>query len=555
MRQKKLGEKILSKHYTYHWLILLCSGIVFFFPFLGKVHLFDWDEINFAESAREMLVTGNYTRVQINFEPFWEKPPLFFWLQAISMHVFGVNEWAARFPNAVFGLITLLTFYLIGKTHYDGRFGLLWALCYMGSFLPHFYFKSAIIDPVFNYFIFLGIYGLVRATSVKGTRLAAVWSFFAGAFTGLAILTKGPVGLLMVGLSFLVFWAWYGFSRLARWRDVLLFSLAAFITSFAWYGLELLQHGTWFIEEFIRYHIRLLTTPDAGHAQPFFYHFLVVFLGCFPMSVLALPAFSRQKHLPDTLYLRRWMLSLFWVVMIVFSLVKTKIVHYSSLAYFPLSFLAAYVLYWHMEQDKPLPKYVMALLVGVGLLFALLFTALPLFAYYKEYFYSYIHDPFAIACLTSPVTWNGWEFLTGVLYALMLLPAIYWLRRRRFAVGLLWLFYATAVFLMAYLVVVVPKVEGYSQRPAIEFYKSLQEKDAYVRPIGFKSYAHYFYARVHPGANPMSKDDQWLLSGDIDKVAYFVVKAHQKERMAPFADIVFLYEQGGFAFYVRYPKP
>ncbi len=60
-------------------------------PFLGGVHLFDWDEINFAEGAREMIVLKNYLRVHINYEPFWEKPPFFFWLQAASMNLLGIG--------------------------------------------------------------------------------------------------------------------------------------------------------------------------------------------------------------------------------------------------------------------------------------------------------------------------------------------------------------------------------------------------------------------------------------------------------------------------------
>ena len=72
-------------------ILIILAGIFFFIPYLGHVHLFDWDEINFAESAREMIVTGDYRSVQINFEPFAEKPPLFFWLQASSMHMFGIN--------------------------------------------------------------------------------------------------------------------------------------------------------------------------------------------------------------------------------------------------------------------------------------------------------------------------------------------------------------------------------------------------------------------------------------------------------------------------------
>lgn len=92
------------------WVVAFLA-VAFFIPYLGQVHLFDWDEINFAESAREMLESGNYLRVQVDFQPFWEKPPLFFWLQALSMKVFGINEFAARFPNAIVGILTLVTFF------------------------------------------------------------------------------------------------------------------------------------------------------------------------------------------------------------------------------------------------------------------------------------------------------------------------------------------------------------------------------------------------------------------------------------------------------------
>ncbi len=57
--------------------LIALLALLLFVPGLGAVHLFDWDEINFAEIAREMLVTGDYLRPQMNFEPFYEKPPLF----------------------------------------------------------------------------------------------------------------------------------------------------------------------------------------------------------------------------------------------------------------------------------------------------------------------------------------------------------------------------------------------------------------------------------------------------------------------------------------------
>ena len=97
---------------TSAWYFAILAAI-FFFPFLGGVHLFDWDEINFAEIAREMLVTGNYLEPHIDYEVFTEKPPLFFWLQALSMNLFGVGEYAARFPNALFGVLSLDLVYRI----------------------------------------------------------------------------------------------------------------------------------------------------------------------------------------------------------------------------------------------------------------------------------------------------------------------------------------------------------------------------------------------------------------------------------------------------------
>ena len=83
-----IANKSLSTVSCLIWIVVLSSS---YFFFLGHNHLFDWDEINFAECAREMLVTGNYLTAQINFEPFHEKPPFFIWLQAAAMWVLGVS--------------------------------------------------------------------------------------------------------------------------------------------------------------------------------------------------------------------------------------------------------------------------------------------------------------------------------------------------------------------------------------------------------------------------------------------------------------------------------
>src|ERR1035437_5835675 len=134
------------------------------------------------------------------------------------------------------------------------------------------------------------------------------------------------------------------FKKITNWKNILIFAVACLIISSLWFGLEMINNGFWFLREFIKYQADLFLKPVAGHAGPVYYHFLIVFLGCFPLSVLALPVLLRYQKddTEEARYFLKWMLILFWIVMILFTIVKTKIVHYSSLSYFPLSFFAAY---------------------------------------------------------------------------------------------------------------------------------------------------------------------------------------------------------------------
>jgi 4-amino-4-deoxy-L-arabinose transferase-like glycosyltransferase len=541
-----------KKYYPY---LILVSALFFFIPFLGSVHLFDWDEINFAESAREMLVTGNYSRVQIDFHPFWEKPPLFFWMQALSMKIFGINEFAARFPNALIGIFTLLTFYFLGKKLFDEKFGLIWSLAYLGSFLPHLYFKSGIIDPFFNFFIFLGIVFLAGSVRKHDEKKGFRYALLGGISIGLATLTKGPVGLLIAGLSVLVYWATVRFRKISNWKNILVFAVACGLISSLWFGLEMINNGFWFITEFIKYQVDLFLNPVAGHSGPIYYHFVVVFLGCFPISVLALPALFKRYGSDDDdgAYFQKWMLILFWIVMILFSIVKTKIVHYSSLSYFPLSFLAARYIY-EMVNDRAIFKKYMTWIVAVtGAIFSIILIALPLVSKFKDLIIPYIKDDFAVACLNTPVKWSGFEFLTGFIYFLFLVIALIIIKRKQIFRGVLILFYATAFCLFIYLKTVVPKIEGYSQAPAINFFKSLAGQDVYATTIGYFSYANYYYFRKMPGGNVESSNKEWLLNGDIDKPVYMVAKSTEKKMFEEHPDCRFLKQEGGFLFYCRMP--
>lgn len=512
-------------------------GIILFLPFLGSVHLFDWDEINFAEAAREMLMSGNYLQVQIDYRPFWEKPPLFIWMQAASMQVFGINEFAARFPNALCGIITLIILFRAGKSAYNSTFGFLWCLAYAGSFLPHFYFRSGIIDPWFNLFIFLGIWNAMQSAQKQEFKKIIL----AGIFTGLAMLTKGPVALLISGLTLCIAGLRKNDIKHLIIRQIPVFVLCSVLTASLWFGIEILNNGTWFIQEFIRYQIRLLTTGDAGHSGPFYYHVIILLIGCFPASVFALPElFSRRRKEADTIQYDmplRWMKVLFWIVLILFSIVKTKIVHYSSLAYFPLTFLAAYTAL-HYVDGKKIWNWKMTAGTGILILFwSLALLAIPLAGIYSAQLIPLIRDRFARENLMAPVYWSGAEIGIGILYLILAMAGLIAISRQKIQKGIVLLYTATLPAIWLFLPIIAPRIEGYTQRMPIEFYESCRGKDVYVYTYDFKSYAHLFYTAKGPatapgnGRFPIENGMEWLLSGAIDKTVYLVAKTKDADEL------------------------
>ena len=534
--------------------IIVIGAILLFVPFLGHVHLFDWDEINFAECAREMLVTHDYFSVKINFQPFWEKPPIFIWMQALSMTVFGINEFAARLPDAICGIITLVLVFNIGRKLYDERFGLLWTLAFAGSFLPHFYFKSGIIDPWFNLFIFSGIYYFILYTNDKSIRVLLISAFF----IGLGILTKGPVAVLVFGLCVAVYWMLRRFPSFISLKHIVIYSLTVASVGGLWFLMLLLTGHSDIIKEFFLYQVRLFNTQDAGHGGPFYYHWVVLLIGCFPMSIFALRGFKTNSFdTPYQKHFKLWMMILFWVVLILFSIVKTKIVHYSSLCYFPLSFLGAYGIYKLINEEIRWKKVTSILLMTIAGIIGIAISSLPFLDKYKQKIIDsdIVKDKFGLENLKANVHWTGFEWLIGAVLIIGVGAMLVLISREKMKWGIIGIFLISLFTVNMASVVIAPRIEQYSQAAAIEFYESLQNKDCYVETIGFKSYAHLFYSRKKEQTNLNSYNTDWLLKGAIDKPTYFVSKITSLEEIATdYPDLKEIYRKNGFVFWLRTPK-
>ncbi len=595
-------------------LLIAVLGLLFYVPFLGGVHLFDWDEINFAEISREMILLDDYLRVHVNFLPFWEKPPFFFWLQALAMKMFGVGEFAARLPNALCGALTLVLLYNFGRQLYNHRFGIIWSGVYFGTILPFLYFKSGIIDPWFNLFIFIGLYFFILFHWKKNEigqlplkHKPIFYLFWGGFFVGMGILTKGQVAFLIAALTIMVYWMiqlyhynkrdfislcllllcsypllkiyqntgnnlwlyllcgvlagvillvvlYYGrYSFFITFPEILIFTFAATIVTLTWYGLETWKNGTWFIVEFNKYQYRLFSTPDAGHRGFLGYHFVVLLVGCFPASIFAIRSFwnigqDTNTHEKD---FRQWMKILFWVVLILFSIVRSKIVHYSSMCYFPLTFLAAVVIFKMINKEIQLNQWMKGGLLAVGGLYVAATIILPFIGMDTDRIKPLFDDPFAVANLDAAVRWTGWESSAGIFLLVVLWLFLRWSKKGKFIRSFSGLFGGVAIFVMLTLIFFIGRIEGYSQRAAVSFFESKMDEDCYIISHGYKTYAHLFYARKPVVENEKSYEKDWLLYGNVDKPVYVITKIHKADEMRTIETLEEIGNKNGFVFFKR----
>jgi len=465
------------------------------------------------------------------------------------MNLFGINEFSARLPNAIAGALTGITLYSIGRKNFSNSFGWLWAMVYCSALLPILYFKSGIIDPWFNLFIFYGTYATWKAIyNSDGKHL--LWSLIAGASIGLGIMTKGPVALLVILMVFGVFYLWKRFKVPANFSHFFGFTISLFVVGGLWFFIEYISGRGYIIEDFIEYQIRLMQTQDAGHGGPFYYHFIVLLIGCFPMSIFALGGFTIQQDKGAQKEFQRIMLLLFALVLLLFSVVNTKIIHYSSLCYFPLSFFAANFLNAQLntnDKENTIQKITLPLIGGLLLI---VFFALPFIGNHIDVLRAatWIKDDFAKANFEAENTWSALDYLLPLIFAtgLFLFFSINGFRRY---------LYFMAAMLVSYFIILtafVPKIEAYTQRAAIEFYESKANEDCYVTPVNHKSYAHLFYTQKPNQQNENHSNSSWLINGKTDKPVYCVLKITSSDEFAEKnTQFKLLYKKNGFAFFEK----
>jgi 4-amino-4-deoxy-L-arabinose transferase-like glycosyltransferase len=263
---------------------LMTLAALFLFTNLGYP-LIDRDETRYAEIPREMIATGNWILPQLNFKPYYDKPPLLYWVCAASYQVFGISEWSARLVPAAASFLTILATLIFGTHCFGRRTGLLAASVLMLSIGFAFTSRYLLIDSLLTLLTTLSF--STAYVAMRGDRIHLGWWLVSSVCCGLAFLAKGPIALVLLMPVVLLF-SWLSESAAKiRPRDLAIFSAVVAGIAAPWLVAVALQDKDFLPEFFYRHNVRRF----AGdfHAKPIWYFVPVLLLAGHPWSFMAIP--------------------------------------------------------------------------------------------------------------------------------------------------------------------------------------------------------------------------------------------------------------------------
>lgn len=347
------------------WLAAIVSVMIVFFN-LGGIPLLDPDEPVYAETPKEMFVFDEFVSPRIYGEYWYDKPPMYYWLVAGSYKLFGMTEFAARFPSAILAVACTLAVYLFGRRLFNERVGLVGALVLTTSIEFFYLGKAAVTDMTLLLCLTVSLLSFIEKRYY--------WAYF---FAALATLTKGPIGIVFPGMIvFIYFLATKNWSELKNMKipsGLLLYALVAF----PWYIAMYQLHGSAFIETFLGFHnVTRFTSPEHPDLVVWYYYIPVLLLGFFPWTSVMLQAMwaslrKGRQNASVLVFLNIWAIFIF----LFFSISKTKLVSYILPMFPPLAMIVGWYIdqLWTNRQQRRVYSWgialgVLAILFSVGMI-------------------------------------------------------------------------------------------------------------------------------------------------------------------------------------------
>jgi 4-amino-4-deoxy-L-arabinose transferase-like glycosyltransferase len=300
------------KPFPWHWLFLgLCAIYLFM---LGAMPLNNPDEGRYAEIPREMVASGDWVSPRLNDTVYFEKPPLVYWANAISLKVFGPHEWAMRLVPVAFAFLglglTVVAARRLASPRAGWLAGILLASCVLYFALARILILDMAVSVLISGTLFCFILGIREPAGGK----RRLWFYGLYTFAALATLAKGLIGFMLPGavmfLWLLLFNQWRRLLPLYLPTGLLLFLAIAL----PWHLLAAEHNPQWANFYFVHEHWLRFTTSTHSRTAPFWYFVPILLLGLIPWTGLLVPTVQsllregwakRHQHL-ETWFLLLW---------------------------------------------------------------------------------------------------------------------------------------------------------------------------------------------------------------------------------------------------------
>jgi outer membrane protein assembly factor BamB len=311
-------------------LAILAFSAIFFIN-LGSGHLWATDEQTYSQWAFHMFKSGDYMTPWARGEVLMviAKPPLYMWLMSLSFQVFGVNNFAARFWSPIFGALSLVVVFFLGKNLYNSRVVGFLSAVVLGTFTTFYVFaRHAMLDVTLVFFILASIYFLVLSDKRESANTYAALS---GLFFGLAFMTKQVAAFLIPLIAFGYF-TMTGRIRVLFTKRFALFLGVGILVFSPWLIYMILTYGSDFWESFFVFSgIMRASTPIEGHVGGYFFYFSYLVNNENLLWVVLVPFAaglsvfnSLRKHAEEDILILTWMLT----VILLFTFVQSKLEWY-----------------------------------------------------------------------------------------------------------------------------------------------------------------------------------------------------------------------------------
>jgi 4-amino-4-deoxy-L-arabinose transferase-like glycosyltransferase len=414
-------------------LVLIILAYFFFFFGNGLVSLTSPDEVFYVQTAKEMLKHHSWMTPILFDEPQFEKPILIYWLLRIAFLIFGISSFSARFFPACFALGGIIAVYFFAKLLFrEEKKGFVSASVLLSSCLYIGLARTVFTDMVFSVLILFSLLGFYWGYRDERHKRTGILLFFVSG--ALAVLTKGPLGLLIPFMSVIVFLLLARRIRFILCKDTFLGLIIFFAIALPWYIFMAAKYNQGFIREFFYndHYRRLMEAEHSGNDTWYFYPLTMI--GCmFPWSIFVGVAlfytfWPLRKANRGNLFLASWIT----VIFLIFQFVHSKLTSY-IFPMFPALAMVCGNCIFDFISDKGRQRQFFVCSVLMWFISLLIISGIIVFGLKFSYYLSSLRPIY---------------FLISVLILWLAITGLYLLKNKSFVVSYLFIFFVPIFMLV-----------------------------------------------------------------------------------------------------------